>query len=1157
MHLHTRRHARLLVSLASTTFCIALSAQVAAPPPVLYSVAPAAIPQNAQHMRLTLLGSDFRPGLQVWISAPLVDNTLTVPRAEDVLIESVLYVNSNTLVVTFSARADAALGTREVNVVNSDGTNTGSDIDFAFSDTAQPLETIPSQSLAAPLQAQTLALTHPRDGTSVGQGDQLFAEAIIAGVGSGTITGEWIWDGATTEQFSLVMSGSQPVSIRTNRSLPTILLGAHRLALRITSPNLMQSRSVTLVVNPSGWSLQRLLWPPSRTLFAADAPPVLRWAIVPGAATYQVGFASRPYLSSVQHWYNVQDTEWQVPSNIWSGLPEGELFWTVRVAETSGVMRRPPPMRRIFRAPKGILQPLRTTPRMGARGAPLLAWQGLEQPALYRVTISRDPQGKDVVGSYYTPRAEVDLWSIGDRLEPGKAYYWRVDALTPEGEPVLTAPAHEFIAGPERHIGILRGAHTLDVASLGIGFAPPPPADLVQTRVPGPGETVTQSQPEIRLQLKSAVAAGLTAITVDNVDVTGVAVFTTDTIIVTPPAPLSNGEHKIILQVDQDTQEWSFNVDAPPRSTPPAAQNTGETSVAYQSGTDAEAEPSETQQPIAAKLPGGKTGTPWQTDFDTQISSTTQWASGNDSGEEDTNVTSVASRIAYQNNFWRFEQNGSGLLNSILAPEPRHALNRINDHVLRLSHKGKPWGGELSFGILAPSLYTNSEFVTTATPRQGVEPLLRTPAGNLGFYANTDDLALGGGSGVAFHQRILGAGYTAPLPPDRFKFRLMWLNAGDKGAPTTIVFTPGGTPVQSNTPLATPARGDAYGGLLQLQFAPGWTWNSEYAWSQNNPDTTSAIGRLFGRAWRTGVIGTYRKTGLSVVYRDVSRNFGSPANPALSAGSSPGRRQVDVGATQITGIGSFNAAYQLMQSDVKSPNRPTVTLHSGRLDWSKDLTDTTIIGLNGHYMRTSSGDLPKAVLYLPPAQLEALKADLRDAGLGGDITQRVGAVSLSFQATRDWFRNNIVTGANTITSTLNGGASWRTASWFQIQSNLGVSWVAANPILVGTQRLITAYIQPMFLSQRTGISVAPLITINNTKSKLASGTSIADSSNVDAGGRLGWQMPGALHISTLAIQGDWTRSRDMILGTEMRDSRAALVWTISWGHSRNRAGGLQ
>ena len=55
---------------------------------------------------------------------------------------------------------------------------------------------------------------------------------------------------------------------------------------------------------------------------------------------------------------------------------------------------------------------------------------------------------------------------------------------------------------------------------------------------------------------------------------------------------------------------------------------------------------------------------------------------------------------------WTTEVNGSGLLNSTAGPDPRHALGRFNDYVLRMAYERQRWNGNLRFGVLASSLYT-------------------------------------------------------------------------------------------------------------------------------------------------------------------------------------------------------------------------------------------------------------------------------------------------------------------------------------------------------------------------------------------------------------------------------------------------------------------
>ena len=158
----------------------------------------------------------------------------------------------------------------------------------------------------------------------------------------------------------------------------------------------------------------------------------------------------------------------------------------------------------------------------------------------------------------------------------------------------------------------------------------------------------------------------------------------------------------------------------------------------------------------------------------------TQWASG--SNPPDSNVLTVAEHMTYQQGPWHFEVNGSGLLDSILNPEAqRTSLGKVNNYVIQLADQKKAWGANLRFGTVSPSLYTDAQYVSAATPRQGVELAVKTPEGTFSGFTNTNDAAFGGGSSMNVQQRMEGASWQAPLPKWAH-LRLMWLNATDIGA---------------------------------------------------------------------------------------------------------------------------------------------------------------------------------------------------------------------------------------------------------------------------------------------------------------------------------------------------------------------------------------
>lgn len=1134
--------------------------------PTLTSVAPGFVAQGASEIRTTLIGTNFRPGATVVISPPIasVSNSTASVQATDIAVESVQRVNGNLIVAVISLGPEANVSLRGVDVVNTDGTNTGSPAAVAVtgSGTTQPLRISSSTSLGAPLSVVTIAMTHPRDGTLVMQGDDLYGEAILAGTGSGTVIGEWLWDGNVTEQFTAVFSGGERVTLRSQQSFPTAFLGEHTAELRITQPNQLLSKPVHVVVNPGDWKLQQILGPAYGAGFASDAPPLLRWAPVPGAAKYQVGFSTRPYFFSIEEWHDVTDNQWQVPGEIWGALRDGELYWTVRTMDESDLPRKPLPMRRIMHFPAGALSSASAAPSRTVAGNPLLAWQGLSMTVFYQVTVSEDADGTKLLRRYLTKDPRLDLRALNGKLVPGQTYYWQVQAILPDGRMILSGPPQSFVAPQNAQARIAQDSRFVLVASRtsrasnGRAALPQDVESLIASRSPLPDSSVTDTKPVISIQFKSPVNPTDISLMVDDTDVTSLVQIAETQVSYAPALDLPSATHSVNLTVANAAASWKFTVQGPAVQT---VQSTGAAAGGYQQGTDAEAPPQPSTQTAAAttppappktaapksasktEQPGAVTGPQMQT----QLGSNSQWASGS---APDTNALTFGQQMSFQDGRWHVEMNGSGILTTTFNPEDqRSSLGQVNDYVLRTTYDAGNWGATLRFGILSPTLYTNSEFVTTATARQGVEMTLKTEAGSFAYFANTNDNALGGGAGVTFHQQMMGASWLAPLPKKWAEFRLMWLTAQDTGAPTTIMFNGQGQPVQTINPVGTPGAGDAYGGLLIVHLTPKWQWTSEYAWSYDNPDI-SVMGshRMFGRAWRSGINGMIHKTTLSVVYRDVGPNFATPANPSLTLLSNPDRRGVDFSTSTATLIGTFTLGYSFLESNMSDPQIPEQLLHNLTESWSKNITPKTIIALSSHQTLTLTGNVPAAVLALPPDQQLLVEADERDYGANLTVTRQVGKVSLSLGGSRDWFRNNDVAGQNVITSSILGGANWAGPQWFQLNANVSVNWVAADKATVGGTRSVSGYLQPTFISKRTGFQVVPLVSVNAVRTELISGMLTNDTMTGQYGGRVAWTMPGRLKFSSLSMEGDLTRNRDNVSGMDFRAVQLLGVWTLVW-----------
>ena len=1132
----------------------------AGPPPVLTSAAPGLAAQGAGRLQLTLQGANFRPGAMVVISPKLASlgNSNGHTQAGDIAVLTVNRISTTLMTATVSLSPGATVGLRAIDVLNADGTSTATLIGpaAAGSGTTQPLQVSSSTSIGAPVSVLNLALLHPRDGTVVSLGGELYGEAVMSGAGTGTIIGQWLWDNRVVEQFAVNLVAGQSVTVRTKQPLPTWFLGGHTLQLRMQQPSQIATRPVTVVVNPPGWQLEELLAPVYGAASANAEPPALLWAPVPGAVRYQVGFSAEPYFSSIADWYNADDNHWQVPADVWGQQPEGNLYWTVRAVDSAGATRKPLPMRPIVHLAPGALSPVSAVLTQSAAGHISLDWNPANPGAFYLVTLSNDAEGNRALRRYLTDKGTLDLHAVEVLIIPGQTYFWRVDVYSHWGDFLFSGPAQRFVAprvpGPPsaRMRQPTRSANVEFVSLTTLrrhGYF-----DLssqIAKEAPAPNSSVSQAEPAISVQFQAPVNPADVSLAMDDIDITSLAQVTQTQVAYTPQLPLANGEHNVSLTVGNEASGWKFTESAPTAA--PATPS----STPFQPGTDAEAAPtpspssalggSFTHQPAPAKAapPKQKFGG----EIDMQIGSTTQWASG--SNPPDSNDLTLSDRMIFQGSPWQPSVNGSGLLDSVLNPAAlRSSVGRVNDYVAQFERKGEHWGVSVRFGIVSPVLYTDAQFVTAATPRQGVEATLTTPGGKLGFYTNTNDEALGGGAGITFHQRLIGASWQAPLPKWS-EFRLMWLSARDIGAPTIVEYDSQGNPIVVPNPVAQASRGDVYGGLLTLHLPKKWQWQSEYAWSYDDTNLSDpTVKTLFGRAWRTGLSGTAGKVALSADFRDLSANFGNPANPSLTQSSNPDLRGLDASASAPTKAGTFAVNYSFLQNNVQSATAAELDLNTATETWSKPLGARTNLSVSSTQSITKTGNVPAALQGQPPSQNGS--ADQRDLSGNVTVSRQVGMVSLNVGGTRDWLRNNIQPSAGAITSSISGGANLVTKGFFQCNTQVNVSWVAADPVAIGDTRNISVYVEPAMVWKGPGLQISPLLTVVQAQSQLANGTFTSNTFSGQYGGRLAWTLPGWLKTSTLSAQGSYNQNHDNVNHIDTATTQLVAIWTFAWGHKK-------
>jgi hypothetical protein len=1234
------------------------------PPPTLLSVTASAVAQGARQVRLTLVGRNFRPGARVVIGQSEA-NTALMP-ATDILVESVNRANETTIYAIVSVAPNATLNNRAVDVVNADNTNTGA----RGSRTTQALRVLGGTSLGAPVQITSVLIVHPRTGTVIQQNEPLFAEAVLAGAGTGTVIGQWLWDGNVVEQFAINFTAGERKLIRNQNPLPTIYLGSHRLELKLTAPNLIQSPPVQVIISNGAFKLLRLLAPDSGAGFA-ERTPQLRWTMVPGAMRYQIGFSTQPFFNTITQWHDVTATEWQVPPDVWTTLPEGELWWTARVVETSGNTRQPAALRRIWRLAPGALRPTALTVPTGTT---VLEWQPIRAAVIYRVTITSDLAGKLVLKRFATANSKLDVKKLGDKFQPGVLYYWRIEAFNLKGRLISTSERYNFLPRPAgtsylqqveqmkwqfawaeqaaslglpafQRAGVAENAPVpaglaFSSGTLGGGrvqdeydspdgaFVVSPAGDRLESsnmppaggttnllaevssapvivqqqsqtaqasklaakiaaRTPQPDEVVATATPPVRIDFNAPIQPGEVSLQIGDTDYSALAKITERQIAFEPTIPLSNGQHELLLTVGAEALGWFFTVKAAPAATDPDAETRGtdaEQQTDSTSTANAEASAAAAAQPVdeTAPVPTVEKELTWE------ATSNQQNISGS---EQDTHDLSLAMQGRYKNGPWLTEMNGTGLLNSLISPNPRHSLGRFNDYIFHFNREwpgqgplastptetgapaGPKWAFDMRFGMVSPQSYLNAEYVSTGFAREGVEAAFTTPAGTFGFYRNTNDKGQGEGIGFGYRQRVNGGSYDAPSftrDPERIKFRLMWLSANDVGGhPLKTGYDEEGHPVTVLDPFASPRAGDSYGALLSVKLNKDWNWVSEYALTSNNvnrlaPDSA----RQFGRALRTGFTGTWHKANISVAFRDVSPNYAIPATASLTQLSASDRRGVDFSISRDTLYGAFSGQYQYLQSDFRYDDRAHVGLNNLNLGWTKQLTQTvgpnssfsTQLALGGNLARTTTSNRHKE-------GLTGLADQGRD-GVNMSITetiqtQQLGTLSLTVGGSRNWFRDTVNERANNIITSLNFSTSWVPKNpWFQWQANLSVNWMAGERFSVGGSRTLTAYIQPTINWARFGISLTPLVTLNQLSSQMlllpdltileneAMALAIprrmttGDMWMTQHGGRLAWQLPGKFRFNTLSFEGSQAWMRDGLSGMTQRTPRLLFLWTL-------------
>jgi hypothetical protein len=255
---------------------------------------------------------------------------------------------------------------------------------------------------------------------------------------------------------------------------------------------------------------------------------------------------------------------------------------------------------------------------------------------------------------------------------------------------------------------------------------------------------------------------------------------------------------------------------------------------------------------------------------------------------------------------------------------------------------------------------------------------------------------------------------------------------------------------------------------------------------------------------------------------------------------------VDASLNDATKAGNFGMTYTFLDNNVHPTTTAELRMNSFDETWSKALGVKANLSVDARQSLTGTGTIPAVLMGMPPAQTGA--QDLRD--LSGSITfsRTIGTVQMNAGATRDWSRNNYMTSADTITSSINVGANLATRGIFQLNAQGNVNWVAADGQTVGTTRNYTVSVQPAFVWKQQGVQLSPLVTMTAGRTVLTGGTATSDTYTGQYGGQLSWTMPGKLKFSTLSAQGSYNQNHDHVAMLDTDTTQLLVLWTLTWGH---------
>jgi len=1044
--------------------------------------------QSGRHIIAAATASSSSSRLAATESAGGFDRTTTVTTPADIRLDRLNVLSPTRLEIFISNRLGTPSGPR-VFFVSTPGVPSGTG--------TVVVTVIPARSLAAPLSVQTAAILSPRRGTFVALGERLFARALLAVTGTGTVTGSWKLDGVPFERFEVPVFGGEPVSVVSKVPIPASMEGDHFLTLEVDHPQSVAAENVLLVFVSRRGARIRLIEPADGAVLAA--PRVFRWTLVPGAQAYEIVFASEAQELPGSPHFRVSGGVWKPTARQWKAIGEGTRFWAVRAIFPVDVRGPLTPWQRIEVTPEKVAMELLPSRVERDSGAVLLVWRGGAPGLLYRVIFFDRPAGAPLF-SALTFQTRYRLRRALIRGSPDVIYY-RVEALAPSGRSPGATPAAALDLPGEPASGKLVRTGAVSLSS----------------HDPPVGGTWSLSSPAIGVRWKGRVESSEIVLFLDGADVTPLAEVAAGEIRYVPPLALEPGAHRVLLKLGETVSSWEVLVKARTGAGTPAG-----TTEDPRAGLGARASPSAQ----SGQIPPREPEPPPLADEGFEADRNLEWkveVSGIvtvKSEDVDTAHLTLSSAASfYKESAWSLE--GSVELAGHHDFDPQHTVQDSRSWLIRGGVGDEErFHADALVGYSPPEAVEGLQLLTAGFARGGVEGGLKTPLGKFSGYTTFDDKLSGlFTSTYPGSQKITLGSYDAPLPSDRFLLRGLYMEVEEEGRRGGFV---------------SPSMGKGYGGIGR------WAASRAFALTFEGARTELELGPredLRGDAFRLNLQGTIKRTSYALNLHQTDAEFSNLANRGLTAAGQADRRGGDLGLSVNLGKVTTGVAYRYLEGDSDPAQTES---HAGSLTLALSLSKKVKATATGLWSLDTGRATPGARGPLP-------RLDRTQAGGRLLLTETLGRFSLSQNFSWNELDDRVSANNDVETTAVNLTANGNLARALAL--NLSVGATRSERALSGNNDSVVVLFQPRWTISALRLSLTPRASYSYS----ASDASPVSTRGESYQGILSWTVFRGKVQPILGASGEWFRTRAGSSSSSDFDHRYVGTLTIRWGASGERS----